>query len=453
MRVWIVAAILAAAGAAGAQNVPESSTPASAPSPSTALRWVISKPDWVRRPPPEEFTRFQPKTNGAYINGSARIECGVTAEGRLSDCIALDESPPGEGLGAAATKISQYFQMKPRDLDGRQVAGGIFSIRIQFRPDDLPVLAQQPTQDEIEAVWPAKAQGVAGSVMLECALVDGHPFMCTVHDETPPQMGFGAAALKLESKYWFTATDLDSLRRGGRRVNIPVKFEPRQAGLASFSDRWSAMTSAPWQTAPLSVDLAAAWPRTAPADLKEAKVRLRCQLTPEGGLAACAIHTEEPAGLGFSEAALALAAHFRVRLGAVDPDQLKNARVFVPITFENPALGRQSPLTLDKPNWVAFIDPQKMTDLYPAKALDAGVKTGRGVVVCTAAASGALTLCKIESEDPPGMDFGPAAVAAMAYFAVNPWTEDGHPVDGAKLHVPVRFNEPESPAVPAKPGG
>ena len=105
---------------------------------------------------------------------------------------------------------------------------------------------------------------------------------------------------------------------------------------------------------------------------------------------------------------------------------------------------------------LAYIGQDRMTELYPAKAADTGVKTGRGVVNCAVAAGAKHSGCKMESEDPPGLGFGDSAVAVLVNFTVNPWTDDGHPVDGSLVHLPVRMNEAEpAPAtpVPAKPGG
>src|SRR5262249_10083316 len=160
-------------------------------------------------------------------------------------------------------------------------------------------------------------------------------------------------------------------------------------GQADYGQRLSAMTSAPWEAAPVSADLVAAWPKGAPPDLQEARVRLSCGLTAEGKLDPCTILSEEPPGFGFGAAALSLTPRFRGTPGSVSRDRLKRAGVILPIPFENPALPRQAPTMLDKPNWVRFIDQQEMVDLYPAKAADARVKTGRGVVVCTVVAGGA----------------------------------------------------------------
>jgi TonB family protein len=450
---WVLAAV-AAAGSAWAQEQ-------QAPSARHPQAPVITNPDWERKPGPDDFSNYYPAVAlSEGQSGRVSIECDVTATGAVVGCVVLSESPEGEGFGQAALKISRYFKMKPKTLDGKPVGGGIFRTRIQFSVDEQPPIpdwVRRPSQQEILAVWPEQARRAKGNVVLDCDTdAKGRPRGCSIYKESPRGLGFGKAALKLAQKIELTG----SYQTG---VLIPISFvpdAPSQNGAAEYGQSLSAMTSAPWKTAPVSADLAAAWPKAAPADLQEAQVRLSCGFTADGKLDPCTILSEEPPGLGFGAAALSLASRFSLRTGAADPEQLKKARVILPITFENPALRAQAPAIIEKPNWVTFIDQQRMVELYPAKAADAGVKTGRGVVVCTVAAGGGLTNCTVESEDPPGLDFGPAAVAVLTAFTVNPWTEDGHPVDGAKLRVPVRMNQAEQEAAPPpqappapKPGG
>ncbi len=196
--------------------------------------------------------------------------------------------------------------------------------------------------------------------------------------------------------------------------------------------------------------MAAAWPKQAPAGLAEGQVMLRCAFTASGGLDSCSVEAEKPAGAGFAAAALKLTRRFHV-LGS-EPELMTQARINLPFTFVNPASGPAAPAWISKANWVRFIPVDTMTSLYPKAAETAGIKAGRGVVECTVAAGGALTACTPVGDDPPGMGFGEAAVEAMAYFVLNPWTAEGLPVDGAKIRVPIRFVESE-PEPPAKPGG
>ena len=117
---------------------------------------------------------------------------------------------------------------------------------------------------------------------------------------------------------------------------------------------------------------------------------------------------------------------------------------------------KSPPVEVFDPQWLRSVNPQKAGELFPYEAYKAGLKTGRGVVLCVAAHTGELTNCSVVSEDPPGMGFGKSALAVAAVMMMNPWTQQGAPVDGALVRVPIRLNlgddPPEAPVPPpAKP--
>jgi protein TonB len=64
--------------------------------------------------------------------GVVTISCTVTEKGALASCSTSDEDPAGFGFADAAVKISKFFKMKPKQVDGQSVAGGSFTTRIRF---------------------------------------------------------------------------------------------------------------------------------------------------------------------------------------------------------------------------------------------------------------------------------------------------------------------------------
>jgi TonB family protein len=424
-------------------------------------RAVITNPDWVRLPSAYDLSRYYP--TGVTTTGRAVITCSVLASGILADCSVISESPPNSGFGEAALKMTTLFQMKPAQRDGRPVGGATVTIPINFSGQGRsiePRLASPVSQDELDAVWPDAGRGMPGQVFLDCTTSSqGVLSHCSVQSEQPTGHGFGGAALALAPKIAL-APGAGARRIVPGRVIVPVTFtlpKPKQNGVARFGEALAALRNAPWSEAPSAADVAAAWPKSAPSGLAAGSAKLSCRLTSSGRLDPCDVTGEDPPGIGFGAAAMALRLRFSTSVSGIAAESLARTRLNLSFAFTNPARGSSAPQWITEPNWLAFIDADTMTSLYPQAASQAKVDTGRGIVKCVIDRTGALTACQVDGEDPPGLGFGPAAVAAAGAFKVNLWTDDGRPVDGAKIRMPIRFvaadPEPPASAPGAKPGG
>ena len=151
---WIAltSAVAIAIQVAGSVGEAPPSAPGNVPSTPPPLDWTYRPPppspplpDWAYHPlypPPPKHddlaTYYPDRAQRINAEGMARIACTVTEAGSLSDCVVVDESPPGLGFGESALKMAHLFKMKPKTVDGRPVGGARVVVPIRFKPHPVP---------------------------------------------------------------------------------------------------------------------------------------------------------------------------------------------------------------------------------------------------------------------------------------------------------------------------
>lgn len=312
-----------------------------------------------------------------------------------------------------------------------------------------PDWARRPTGDEVARYYPDEAvdKSIGGKVTIECSVATSGALKdCEVLSESPAGVGFGKAAVRMaQTVFRMTPQTVDGKPVDGARVKIPLNF-----AATTYSAR-AIILDAVWDSAPSFEDMAAAWPASA-GDIPVGTSLLRCTVGSQADLRNCTIVGQTPKGSPFGAAARGLVGKFKLKITPGDLEKYAFADIAVSFLFYNPATPAGQARKVEKPDWIARINPDKVVALYPAKAADAGVREGVGVADCLVAPDGRMTDCNVAREAPADLGFGQAAVLAVSVMQMDPWTPEGRPVAGARVKVPIRFGlAPEGEADPAAP--
>jgi len=294
-------------------------------------------------------------------------------------------------------------------------------------------LTAKPSGRDVGSVFPRRLRGqnISAAVTMRCAIdAAGKPKRCDVVSESPYGLGFGEIGTRL-------------MERGGRFKPRKINGEAVDGGQVEFTlEMWeggsgpSLITRPVWAAAPSLEEMAAAWPADRQGD--EAVVVLRCSMRRSGDLERCvAINDADKVMTG---AAQTLSERFRVRLTPEEASRGARSNIVVSLRFLNPASEAGAERRVRAPEWTTIPDDKAIQAVFPDRAADAGIRSGRGVADCQVAPDGGLSDCRIAGERPDNLGFGEASVQVAGQMKLNLWSQDGRPTVGNRIRLPVEFN-------------
>lgn len=94
---------------------------------------VITAPRWISQPSGRQMMQAYPdRALRLGIEGRATLRCTVQTDGRVGECSVTGETPANQEFGAAALRLSRYFRIAPRTVDGQAVSGARVDINLRF---------------------------------------------------------------------------------------------------------------------------------------------------------------------------------------------------------------------------------------------------------------------------------------------------------------------------------
>jgi len=419
----------------------------------------INLPSWVTFPSDElNLTDFYPESAAVSgLGGAATIRCQLEPGHDLSRCVLLDESPK-VGFGQAALAASELMTVSgapasampdPRHVDipfvfhwpaGMTLPQSAIDPRMVTNPN----WKKLPSADDLAQFVPSSMTN--GKVKLLCFVtLQGLMDRCRVMSEYPAGSGLGAAALHITQFFLMTPRLLDGVPTANAEVVIPVAFSnPSGQTPGPSGPTLKVLGTVIWAETPTADQVAAAFPKAMTDKVEQGHAIIRCYFRPDGTVHDCDPVVELPPGKGFGSAAVGLAKYFKANINAYGKDQLKGFAVDIPVNFAGPKAPAATEITA--PVWTRALDPNAAQYVYPPQAAAAHVATGKGVVACTVNHAGALTNCQVIREEPAGLGFGAVAVQVAQVMALNPWTDQGNPVDGDSIRLPLVFKLPPADA-------
>lgn len=221
------------------------------------------------------------------------------------------------------------------------------------------------------------------------------------------------------------------------------------AGALAGAAAGQAKTRPDWAAKPSGDTMARYYPEEAIDNSISGRAVVRCNVRSDTRLERCELVSESPAGMGFGEAGLKMAAReFRIRPATVDGKPEEGTSVTIPMQFQGPTYSAR--FVIIEAVWAEAPSFGDMAAAWPASAGD--IAMGTAVLRCSVASggNGKLTNCTIAGQAPKGSPFGGAARTLVDKFRLKVTPEEAKKYAGSDIAVSFRFYNPATPAGQAR---
>jgi TonB family protein len=298
--------------------------------------------DWVAKPTAEMMADYYPdEAVDKSVSGTAVVVCTTNPDTRLTGCTVDEEFPIGMGFGGATVRMAEAeFRIRPATVNGKPEAGGTARIPVRWitgMPGSRGVIfkaiwAEAPTFADVEAAWPESAGDLPeGRGVIRCRVSsDGRLSKCGVAGQTPKGSPFGGAARTLADKFRVKLTPEQAREYTVADVAISVRFfnpaTPQGKARRIVGPQWIRQID--------PAKIVALFPAAAADKGVASGVGVAdCLVAPDGALTDCKVARESPEGLGFGEAAVAVAGITQMNPWSPDGRPSHGVRVKLPINF------------------------------------------------------------------------------------------------------------------------
>ena len=220
-------------------NLPEEAFGSRLPARGDLGQLNLTQVPWTHAPTLAQVSAAYPeKARAAHVGGLVTLDCTFEQGGTVRDCQVAEETPKGYDFGRAARSLAGDFVGPDTLPDGRSTDGDTTQFVVAFSPEMIdgraPVIGKPswshlPEALDMAAAFPAAARAAhvdVGHVVLGCFVaVGGKLISCSVQNETPAGLGFGAAAMSLSSQFQVSVWTDEGLPTVGGSVAVPIRYE------------------------------------------------------------------------------------------------------------------------------------------------------------------------------------------------------------------------------------